>query len=266
MSMSSSTTQRLITGAILIGVGLTTIAFGGLLLFFWVLFVTLAGTWEMISLYRRSGVRPFEWVIYPVILAVLLSTLIPQTHWIWSHAAMKVAVITVLGGSTIELLLKTVWIPMSRAMVSLKIISFSAITFPFIYLVREGKNGLLMMLFGCVIIWTTDSTAWFFGRKFGKTKLAPTISPNKSVEGAIAGIVGAVVFAVGFCVVFKLAMLKFIPAAALLSVIGQLGDLHESLLKRRFNVKDSSQIFPGHGGVYDRADSTLFCLPIIGIR
>ena len=116
-------------------------------------------------------------------------------------------------------------------------------------------------------IWACDTAAYFIGSAIGKHKLFPRVSPNKSWEGSIAGFI----FAVAAFYVSKILMLDFINLtdAIILGVIvgtvGQLGDLIESLLKRDAEVKDSSSLIPGHGGVFDRFDSLLLTAPIVYI-
>ena len=118
-----------------------------------------------------------------------------------------------------------------------------------------------------ISVWVCDSAAYFIGVKFGKHKLFPRISPKKSWEGAVAGFVFAII---GFAVSSALLTPKFpvvhaIIIGAIIGVIGQVGDLAESLLKRDVGIKDSSGIIPGHGGVLDRFDSILFVAPAVYI-
>lgn len=117
--------------------------------------------------------------------------------------------------------------------------------------------------------WFCDTCAYFVGRKFGKRKLAPRISPKKSVEGAIGGVAGVVVLSVItyiICDIFyftndTIKIWMVIPAVAFLCVIGMCGDLSASVIKRNFGEKDFGNLFPGHGGVLDRIDSFLFTMP-----
>ena len=129
--------------------------------------------------------------------------------------------------------------------------------------------GASILVFPLVITWITDTGAFFVGRKFGRRKLIPSVSPGKSVEGAIAGLVTAMIAAWLFerYVMIPYARVAFYPGAVLLfgavvSIAGQVGDLAESLIKREAGVKDSSRIIPGHGGVLDRVDSLLFTIPV----
>lgn len=129
-------------------------------------------------------------------------------------------------------------------------------------------SGIVVVLFAMLIIWTTDSGAYFIGRQFGKHKLIPSVSPNKTIEGSVGGILCAVVIAIIMGIFFK-DQLPLIPLwllailAVIFSAIGQLGDLVESSIKRHFEVKDSGKILPGHGGILDRFDSMLLVLPIM---
>lgn len=120
------------------------------------------------------------------------------------------------------------------------------------------------------LVWVADIAAYFAGRAFGKRKLAPRVSPGKTIEGAIAGVLGAVVWiglsslwvgSFGHALVERWTFWLALPIAALLGVLSIVGDLFESLLKRRAGRKDSSTLLPGHGGVYDRIDAILPVAP-----
>ncbi len=123
----------------------------------------------------------------------------------------------------------------------------------------DGLRGFVLMLFIFATVWATDIFAYFVGRAIGGPKLAPRISPGKTWSGAIGGAIAAVI--VGTAIVWRyfLADGLWIPALALmLSICSQIGDLFESFIKRRFGVKDSSHLIPGHGGVMDRVDGLIF--------
>lgn len=120
------------------------------------------------------------------------------------------------------------------------------------------------------LVWIADIAAYFAGRAFGRRKLAPRVSPGKTIEGAAAGILGAVVWvwvssmwagSFGAALVERGSLWLALPAAAVLGAISIVGDLFESLLKRRAGRKDSSALLPGHGGVYDRIDAILPVAP-----
>ncbi|MBB5172043.1 phosphatidate cytidylyltransferase [Texcoconibacillus texcoconensis] len=130
---------------------------------------------------------------------------------------------------------------------------------------RFLDQGLALVFFILFIIWATDSGAYFIGKRFGKRKLAPHISPKKTIEGFFGGI--AVALVVGMVYTLMISLFESVTYTLLLitvaSIVGQLGDLIESALKRHQNVKDSGSILPGHGGILDRFDSLLFVMPIV---
>ncbi|WP_404452654.1 phosphatidate cytidylyltransferase [Virgibacillus necropolis] len=140
----------------------------------------------------------------------------------------------------------------------------------FFYLIetRDGNqlSGLLNIFYVLLVIWATDTAAYFFGRAFGKRKLWPKISPNKTIEGALGGILLAIVVGIVFQLVTSFSdfsMIVVIAVTILVSIFGQIGDLVESAFKRHYGVKDSGDILPGHGGILDRLDSLLFVLPLL---
>ena len=125
----------------------------------------------------------------------------------------------------------------------------------------EERMGLLFLL---LCVWVSDTAAYYVGTAFDRRKLAPSISPNKTVAGAVAGILGAVVTALLFRW-FSLVHWPFpfvVFSGLFLSLLGQAGDLAESLVKRNAGVKDSGTLIPGHGGVLDRVDALLFTVPL----
>ena len=126
----------------------------------------------------------------------------------------------------------------------------------------DGQQWIFMTI---IVIMCCDSFAYFVGRKIGKRKLYPAVSPNKSIEGGIAGLAGSVlaVLLVKFTFLPVIGVIDGILIGLLLGVMGQLGDLFESLLKRACQVKDSGTIIPGHGGMLDRLDSLLFAFPVV---
>ncbi|HAT54868.1 MAG TPA: phosphatidate cytidylyltransferase [Lactobacillus sp.] len=135
----------------------------------------------------------------------------------------------------------------------------------FYYFVAARTAGLSTLLYILFVIWTTDSGAYMVGRKLGRHKLAPQISPNKTWEGSIGGtVVGVIVGSIWVAFFPQHFSLPVMVVLTLVySVCGQLGDLVESSLKRFYGVKDSGKILPGHGGIFDRFDSLLFVLPIL---
>ena len=129
----------------------------------------------------------------------------------------------------------------------------------------QSPNGHAWLLVALLIVWAADTGAYFAGRKFGRHKLSPRISPNKTIEGLVGGALAGVLVGVVGGVVAGTATAK-LPAVALVALAvvlaSAVGDLFESLLKRHAGVKDSGDLIPGHGGLLDRMDSVLAALPV----
>lgn len=130
----------------------------------------------------------------------------------------------------------------------------------------SSEDGLFLLIMGLCGAWIADTGAYFTGVAFGKHKLCPEISPKKTIEGFVGGIVTTgIVYAVAFCVYNKEVSVSHILVpfimGAVCAVIGTLGDLSASMVKRQIGFKDYGKIMPGHGGLMDRFDSVLFVLP-----
>lgn len=150
--------------------------------------------------------------------------------------------------------------------VSLHLIGFVLISAAVtaIYAVWHNSPWWLMYLF--LLVWGADSGAYFVGRKFGKKKLAPKVSPNKSVEGLYGGIATTVIIMLvvqySYLNLTALQLILFLILSVITVFASVLGDLFESMIKRRAGIKDSGRVLPGHGGVLDRIDSLLAAAPI----
>lgn len=153
------------------------------------------------------------------------------------------------------------------------------VLFYYLTMLQAGAymNMMMLMLMVFLPAMLSDTVAYFIGSAFGKTKLCPKISPKKTVAGSVGGIVGgAIGAAVSYLVVFIYAnyvqadMTRFslpliLAAGAILAAAGQIGDLAASFIKRSLNIKDFGKLLPGHGGILDRFDSILFCVPVVFI-
>jgi phosphatidate cytidylyltransferase len=132
----------------------------------------------------------------------------------------------------------------------------------------DPQSGFIALLFVLLIVWVTDIGGYFAGRSIGGPKLWVRVSPKKTWAGALGGFGGSVVVAAGFAAWGFGRMLPLLLLAAALSIVSQLGDLFESAVKRRFGVKDSSNVIPGHGGLLDRLDgfvAAIVMAAVIGV-
>ncbi|WP_372883127.1 phosphatidate cytidylyltransferase [Psychromonas sp.] len=127
-------------------------------------------------------------------------------------------------------------------------------------------GALLMYVF--VLVWAADIGAYFCGKKFGKRKLAPNVSPGKTVEGFLGGLFSAMIVALSVGIFFTIAedkMLPYLIASLITIIVSALGDLSESIFKREAGLKDSSHLLPGHGGILDRIDSLTAAVPVFAL-
>jgi len=159
----------------------------------------------------------------------------------------------------------------------------AALVLGVVYIFGSWKTGILLhdgfpqpaalgvsagshwLMFGLMVNWIGDTGAFWVGRKFGRRKLAPSISPGKSWEGAAASVVAGVAFGMIYLPLTIKGTSLFVAGLLALAtnVAGQVGDLAESAIKRGAGVKDSGKLLPGHGGILDRVDSTMFALPVL---
>ena len=143
-------------------------------------------------------------------------------------------------------------------------IIYIPVSLGFLVLIREGHSGTIWIFLLLAIIFAGDTSAYYVGSYLGRHKLSPAISPGKTIEGAIGGLTAnLVVGAIGKAfflpdLPWSLSILFFLAVG----IAGQLGDLFESEMKRSSNIKDSSNILPGHGGILDRIDALLFASPV----
>ncbi len=142
----------------------------------------------------------------------------------------------------------------------------------FVRMMAEQSYRAFWVILGLGVPWLSDSAAYFVGRKLGKRKLCPVISPKKTVEGAVGGIIGgvlgAVVIGLVFLLIYRGVTINFwylILVGVVNSVVSVFGDLFFSVIKRSCDIKDYGTIMPGHGGLLDRFDSVIFCIPLLYI-
>lgn len=154
----------------------------------------------------------------------------------------------------------------AAAEVAFALLAFLYIPFLLMHLVllRQTTYGVQWLFVIMLIVMTNDSAAYYTGSAFGKNRLYPLVSPKKSIEGAIGGLCGSLCGTLLAKYTFfpQLTLADAAITALVVGIVGQAGDLFESLLKRSFGVKDSGSIIPGHGGVLDRLDSIIFAAPV----
>lgn len=134
----------------------------------------------------------------------------------------------------------------------------------YFYLISTLGDGWIWLVFMLTCTWASDTMAYLVGRKWGKHRIAPALSPGKTVEGAVGGVLGSILAAA--LVLFfnpQLPVAFVLVLGTLVGVAAQIGDLMESAIKRQAGIKDAGGLIPGHGGILDRFDSMLFTAPLV---
>lgn len=259
--------QRSITALVLLAIAGLVITWGGIWMLLWVWILAIACAYEMFEMLTKKGLKPQRWIGYIGISVIMLIAYFDTQLAIWTHPVTKLAALGVVASAITELGYRKIWIPSTHWLATLRVTTLVSLTFTYIFLLRAGHNGLINFLFCILIVWVTDSLALVGGRLFGRTPLSQ-ISPKKTLEGSIIGLLGGL--GVAWLFIYSLATYWnhhlnptfYLSIALGVGIVSQIGDLHESLFKRHFGVKDSSGLLPGHGGVYDRADSTMLIVPL----
>ena len=143
---------------------------------------------------------------------------------------------------------------------------FILVAFPLSFAISlqgSSPQGPALLLFALVIVWVSDTAAYFAGRAIGKRPFAPKLSPQKTWEGAVAGFLGSLAVAFAFMPWVNVPLVHLLAMAALGNIAGQVGDLLESGYKRSAGIKDSGTLLPGHGGVLDRIDALILAIPVV---
>jgi phosphatidate cytidylyltransferase len=215
-------------------------------------FVAALAAEEFMGLGGACGIgRPGKWFVLPV--AMVGASFMGGADWVLTSLGFSVLLLLTVGvfSGTLESAL-------ARSAIGLGALLYCGFTLGFLVLL---PRELVLLLFA--IIWVGDSAAYYGGRAFGRHPLAPRISPKKTIEGAIAGLAGSMLVG-GFAGVLFLGepWLSVTLISGATAVLGQIGDLAESAMKRSAGVKDSSSILPGHGGILDRLDSLFFAAPV----
>jgi phosphatidate cytidylyltransferase len=278
MSMDSNLVRRVGFAAVAIPLALALIWYGGLPLALVLAAVAVLGARELLDLAERGSVRPLRLLgllsaaaLPPLVYGAIATPAVRAwaTQW-WPYL------------SAIWLILVLSWLlatrapterPLSAASVTLLAVAYAGGLPAFLLAIRHNGfplkswAGAWLVFFPLVVTWVCDTAAMFGGRALGGPKLAPTVSPGKTRSGSTAGVIGGILMAPVFGLLIfprvgvDIPLGQLVAIAAVLSVVGQVGDLAESLFKREAGVKDSSHLIPGHGGVLDRFDSLYFVIP-----
>jgi phosphatidate cytidylyltransferase len=276
--MDANLVRRVGFAVVAIPLALLLVWYGGLPLVLLLVAAAALATRELFDLAERQQIRPARVLglvsaaaISPIAYVAIAS---PGTRVVIDAAWPYAAAIWLIAILTWALLTRAPTDrPLAAVGVTVLAVAYAGALPAFLLDMRHHGHGLRswagawLVFFPLVVTWVCDTAAMFGGRAFGGAKLAPTVSPGKTRSGSLAGVVGSLAVAPVFgAAVFPrvgvdVPLWQLLVVAAVLGVIGQIGDLAESLFKREAGVKDSSHLIPGHGGVLDRLDSLYFVIP-----
>lgn len=222
--------------------------------------LVVMGAWEWSAFLRTSNVAVRA--AYVALIAILLYT---AWHYTGSLERLRAA----LTVTVVWWILAFIWVvlaprrvaPWSAALAG--IFALVPAWLALAHLRLDWSRGAEWLLFVFLLVWTADIGGYVFGRRYGRLRLAPSVSPGKTWEGAVGGIVLSALVALGGSAWFGVSPGRFVLLCLAVVVFSIVGDLTESLLKRFTGVKDSGTLFPGHGGVMDRIDSVTAAAPVM---
>jgi phosphatidate cytidylyltransferase len=259
--MADSIKKRVLTAAVLIAVLLAVVL--------WLrpeativalTLVVLAGAWEWSAFLRAT--RLWQRLLYVAAVAVMLP-------FVWYFTESQDGLKLVLVIAVLWWVVALGWVMFAPRRVSSSAAAIAgvlALVPAWIALARlrlDFVRGAEWVLFALVLVQVADIGAFFVGRRFGRRRLAPNVSPGKTWEGVIGGLIASALVAVAGSSLFNIPLYQFLPLCLAAVAFSIVGDLTESLLKRFAGLKDSGRLFPGHGGVMDRIDSVTGAAPVL---
>lgn len=250
-------TQRIISA--LVGIPLIVLAvwLGGIPLILLTGLITVLGLREMTEMLEKLGLKPSLW------LAVAGGLIMTAGSFLYKDGYPGPTITIILFMhllATVALYPRYSLFDSAGTMMGTMYVGL----LNYFYLLRMLPDGWIWLIFTLTATWATDTMAYFVGMAFGRRRIAPALSPKKTLEGAVGGFAGSILVAAAFSLIYSfLPLSKVLLLGLALGAAAQVGDLLESAFKRQAGVKDSSDLIPGHGGILDRIDSTLFTAPLV---
>lgn len=228
--------------------------------------VAILSMHEYINCTKEKNVNVIRWISYLSTLFIAFIHVIPSDFLRYGYCIIPI-LLSVLFAHIIITDMKITLEDIAYTFLGICYIVGFIVAFALIYGYEGSISGKIFIWFVIVTSWGTDMFAYMVGMRFGKTKFTH-VSPNKSLQGCVGGTIAAVLLSVILSVVCNrffetnLSLVVMGIVGCVLSIMGQLGDLSASAIKRYFGVKDFSSLFPGHGGMLDRIDSVMFIAPV----
>lgn len=270
----SELTKRVLAALVAAPLALIMIYLGGLPLAAFLAAVSAGCAWEFYRIAAAGGQEPLDPLGIPLAGAIPL-VVYTAAIGLYRPTLAEPAVVFLIILAVVIWARGTQRHPLGAASTTVAGVLYTGGLLSFGYVLREhpyaigDRAGTALVAYPLVLTWASDIGAYFVGRAIGGRKLIPAVSPGKTVSGALGGLAATILaswvyarFALRPVALLTMTTAGTILFGALISAAAQIGDLVESLLKREANVKDSSHLIPGHGGLLDRLDSLLFVLPV----
>ncbi|MDO4976424.1 MAG: phosphatidate cytidylyltransferase [Eubacteriales bacterium] len=255
--------ERLISGIILVIIAFATLYFGGLPTFLVTAGISLIGVFELLRVIKKEK-SLLAIIIYTGSIVYYLLLLLGLGQFIFP---MIILVMLALLAAYVFTFPRY---EIDSVAISFFGLFYVSIMLSYIYQIRMLENGGYMIVLVFLSAWGNDTLAYCAGRLFGKHKMSPILSPKKTIEGAVGGVVGAGLLGAIYGVIanrFIAVSFNLVIAFAVVCAVGGLisivGDLAASAIKRNYEIKDYSNLIPGHGGILDRFDSIIITAPVI---
>lgn len=207
--------------------------------------------------------KPVKWLSYLSCLSIALIHIVPQEALKMIVTLATPTILLILFAQVIATNMETSFKDIAYTFIGIFYVVFSIM---FVAFIDGMKDGKILIWYAIIAAWGTDIFAYVVGKRFGKHKFSK-VSPKKSIEGCIGGTIGAIILMLGYTYIannfwsMNYSYLYIAAIGLILSLIGQIGDFAASSIKRYVNIKDYSNLIPGHGGMLDRIDSLIFLAP-----
>lgn len=253
-------TQRLLVIVILLPVGILLIMFGGIPYDLFISIILALASWEYVRMFRNGGWKPGVVLVVSGVSTLAVARSLFQFQY--SETILSVLILIAMAYHLVQYE-KGRDEAATDFCITLGGILYLGWLGSYMISLRSLPNGLWWVMLVLPTVWLTDSGAYLIGSRFGKRKLAPRLSPKKTWEGfwggAITGVLGGMIFAYLWGLRMPAMTIdKGAVIGVVMGVLTPLGDLGESMFKRMAGMKDSSNILPGHGGIFDRIDSWIW--------
>lgn len=265
LGLSNNLFQRIVSALSLLPIVLGAIYFGNI----WFYLLLLAGGYLMVTEWHMmlgNLAKSYIWgsflctALLPLPILLLDADSAQISLWVLLIISLFSVVLMVLKPSR---LCKT---KASPVMISISCVAYIGLALLSLMWLRGLDEDGLLVIWLFFAVWAMDVGGYFAGKGIGGPKLAPTISPKKTWAGLIGGMILSALISVAISYLFQWGMpIRFAIAGATVAAVAQAGDLYESALKRRMNIKDSGVLIPGHGGILDRVDGIIFAAPFTAI-